>query len=99
MANPLSERLAELWSPRCGTAARQIDEPEERQDFTAAADRLEAVGPGHRRLARTSSMADSVYWIERSSGRSRLRITLAAAPIDVGPSSASTSSTRCPRWS
>ena len=30
-------------------------------------------------------MPDSVYWIERSFSRSRLRITLSAAPIDVGP--------------
>ena len=30
-------------------------------------------------------MPDSVYWIDRSLSRSRMRITLSAAPIDVGP--------------
>ena len=46
---------------------------------------------GWRRLPRASTtgwasrLPDSVYWIDRGFSRSRLRITLAAAPIDVGP--------------
>ena len=95
MANPLSEGLASS-SPRCGRDAKQIDEPEERQDFTAAANRLEALGRGHRRLARRSS------WPTRSIGSTGLqpqppRITLGRRADRRGPrSSASTCSPKVP---
>jgi ATP-dependent DNA helicase DinG len=81
--NLLSERLQQL----VGTLrkhGKQIESPEERQDFTAAAGRLEAIA---REIDGWlgQEMADAVYWIERSFSRSRPRIELAAAPIDVGP--------------
>lgn len=63
---------------------QQIDEPAERQDFTAAANRLEAIAQGIDEWL-DQQAADSVYWIDRGRSRSRLRVTLAAAPIDVGP--------------
>ena len=84
VANPLSEGLRKLVATL--RAARQADRssPSERQDFTAAANRLDALAEGIDDWL-GQQMADSVYWIERSFSRSRLRITLAAAPIDVGP--------------
>ncbi|MCE5267396.1 MAG: helicase [Planctomycetaceae bacterium] len=83
VANPLSEKLAHLVAT-LRRQAKLFDEPEERQDFNAAANRLDALGQGIEQW-RTQSISDSVYWAEHSAGRSRQRVTLAAAPIDVGP--------------
>jgi ATP-dependent DNA helicase DinG len=81
--NPLSEGLKML----AGTVrrdAKDIKKPEEKQDLTAAAERLTALAGGldiwHRQ-----QMEGAVYWVESTSGRRGRRITLAAAPIDVGP--------------
>ncbi|MEN6450094.1 MAG: helicase, partial [Thermoguttaceae bacterium] len=83
VANPLSEKMARLVAT-LRREAKEIEKPEERQDFHAAANRLETIGLGIEDW-RTQSLADSVYWIEQSGGRSRQRITLSAAPVDVGP--------------
>jgi ATP-dependent DNA helicase DinG len=83
LPNPLSPGLRKLVAT-LRQEARQIDAAEERQDFTAAAARLEGIAQGIDDWLGQAA-ADSVYWIERTSGRSRLRVTLAAAPIDVGP--------------
>ena len=83
VANPLGERLKKL----VGTVrqhAKEIDEPAERQDFTAAANRLESLAQGIDDWL-GQRMEESVYWIDGGFSRNRLRITLAAAPIDVGP--------------
>lgn len=80
--NPLSPGLRQL----VGTLrheAKQLEKPEERQDFTAAANRLAAIGEGIDAWLGQTAEA-SVHWVDRSYGRSRLRVTLAAAPIDVG---------------
>jgi len=81
--NPLSEGLKQL----AGTVRRdreKVKKPEEKQDLTAAAERLTALAGGldawHRQ-----QMEGAVYWVESTSGRRGRRITLAAAPIDVGP--------------
>ena len=83
VANPLGERLKRLVAT-LRQHGEQIERLEERQDFTAAANRLEAIAQGIDDWL-GQQMADSVYWIDRGFSRSRLRITLAAAPIDVGP--------------
>jgi ATP-dependent DNA helicase DinG len=83
VANPLSEHLRKLIAT-LRHEARQIDVPEQRQDFTAAAARLEGIAQGIDDWI-AQKLADSVYWVDRGFSRSRLRITLAAAPIDVGP--------------
>jgi ATP-dependent DNA helicase DinG len=58
---------------------------EEKQDFTSAADRL-AVLATEIEAWRKQQMADSVYWIERTTTRrGRPKLALAAAPIDIGP--------------
>jgi ATP-dependent DNA helicase DinG len=64
--------------------AKKLDSPEDRQDLSAAAARLEGIAKGIEDWL-DQSATDSVYWIERSAGRSRLRVTLSAAPIDIGP--------------
>ncbi len=57
----------------------------ERQDLLSAADRLEGVA-GQLEAWRTQDAKDTVYWADSSrSRRGRLRLTLAAAPLDVGP--------------
>jgi ATP-dependent DNA helicase DinG len=83
VSNPLTEKLRHLVAT-LRQEAKNLDKPEERQDFTSAANRLEALGQAIEDW-RTQSIPDSVYWIERTSGRNRTRIELCAAPIDVGP--------------
>jgi len=83
VANPLSESLAGLGA-QVRRAARAIDNPEERQDLTAASDRLGALAEGVEHW-RAQRLDDAVYWIEVSRRRRWRRVTLAAAPIDVGP--------------
>jgi len=83
VANPLSAGLSKL-ARMIRQEADEIQDPSERQDFVAAAGRLSA-------LAReiedwlAQRLPDSVYWIETAWRRHRRRVTLAAAPVDVGP--------------
>jgi ATP-dependent DNA helicase DinG len=60
-----------------------LQEPEERQDFIAAHDRLQALA-GQVEEWRKQSLDANVYWVEATRGR-RSRTLLAAAPVDVGP--------------
>jgi ATP-dependent DNA helicase DinG len=81
--NPLSEGLKKLG----GLIRREqtkLKKPEERQDLAAAANRLEALAEAVENW-RSQQEKDSVYWVEVTRGRHRQRVTLAAAPIDVGP--------------
>jgi ATP-dependent DNA helicase DinG len=64
--------------------AKQIQSPEERQDFTAAANRLDTLAHAIADWL-DQAMEATVYWVDQGFSRSRLRLTLAAAPIDVGP--------------
>ena len=83
VSNPLGERLRKLVAS-LRRHANDIEQPEQRMDFIAAAGRLDALCRGISDWL-GQDIPDSVYWIERGGGRGRLRITLAAAPIDVGP--------------
>ncbi len=83
VANPVSEKLQKLVAT-LRRHAKDIESAEQRQDFIAAANRLESLARGIDDWL-GQRIPDSVYWIDRSMSRSRLRITLAAAPIDVGP--------------
>ncbi len=83
MPNPLSEGLANL-ARAVREVADGIDAPEERQDFLAARDRLKGLAELVEDW-RSQRVPDAVYWVERSYYRRRLRVKLAAAPIDVGP--------------
>ncbi len=83
VSNPLGERLRKLVAS-LRRHANDIEQPEQRMDFTAAAGRLDVLCRGISDWL-GQDIPDSVYWIDRGGGRGRLRITLAAAPIDVGP--------------
>jgi ATP-dependent DNA helicase DinG len=83
VANPLSESLDKL-SGMVRRQGEKINEPAQRQDFTAAANRLEALAQEIEEW-RCQQLPDAVYWVEQSVSRGRQRVTLAAAPIDVGP--------------
>lgn len=81
--NQLSPALASLSSAvkQAGTKLKD----EERQDFIAAAGRLATLS-GDLENWRTQAQGDTVYWIDVTrSRRGQKRITLAAAPLDVGP--------------
>ena len=59
-----------------------VDAVDEKQDLTAAGDRLQALA-GDVDAWCKQSLADGVYWIETTQGR-RPRTILNAAPLDVG---------------
>ena len=78
--SPALDKLSKLVRTH-GDSLRE----EEKQDFTSAADRLRSLAD-EIEAWRKQSMADSVYWIERSfTRRGRPKLALAASPIDVGP--------------
>jgi ATP-dependent DNA helicase DinG len=64
--------------------AKDLKKPEEKQDLTAAANRLAGMAMEIDDWLK-QSMADAVYWAESAMSRRFRRITLAAAPIDIGP--------------
>ena len=82
--NKLSPELVEL-ARGVKQAAGAIREETEKQDFVAAHDRLLGLA-GELNLWHGQQLAGAVYWIESSwNRRGTPRLTLAAAPIDVGP--------------
>jgi len=80
---PVERKVAKTGRHACAAHAIEIESAEQRQDFIAAANRLESLAKGHRRLA---GPADSrVGLLDRSNLQpSRPRITLEAAPIVRG---------------
>lgn len=82
--NPLSPALAKL-ARMVKAHGEEIQDEAERQDFTSASERLMALA-GEIEQWRTQKIPDAAYWVEAGwSRRSHPRITLAAAPINVGP--------------
>ncbi len=81
--NPLSEGLEKL-AKMTRQAGEKLTSGEQRQDFTSAAARLEALA-GQIQNWLSQQLPESVYWVDKSFSRRWRRITLAAAPIDVGP--------------
>jgi ATP-dependent DNA helicase DinG len=83
-SNPLTEALASLGR-QVKQIGKEIKPEEKRQDFTAAANRLESLA-GQTFAWCEQRNAGSVYWAESSWTRGgRPRLKLAAAPVDVGP--------------
>jgi ATP-dependent DNA helicase DinG len=83
VANSLSEPLESL-AVRVKAFGQALKEESERKDFDAAHDRLMSLS-GSLKEWNKQLLAEAVYWIERETTRGRNeRITLAAAPIDVG---------------
>lgn len=84
--------VANRLSGELQTLARQVkqagdaqEEETERQDFIAAADRLTALA-GELTTWHRHQLEAAVYWMESyQSRRGQPRLTLSAAPLDVGP--------------
>ncbi|MEX2315708.1 MAG: helicase C-terminal domain-containing protein [Pirellulales bacterium] len=84
VANRLSDELQQL-AQQVKTAGKKLTDETEQQDFIAAHDRLVALA-GEIEVWRSQAQAGTVYWLETyESRRGRPRVTLAAAPIDIGP--------------
>ncbi|NIP86857.1 MAG: helicase, partial [Planctomycetales bacterium] len=82
--NPLSPQLEQL-AGEVRQAGQGMEDEVQRQDFTAAADRLQALAGRIDHWCR-QQLSDVVYWIEASTTRRGMRrIHLEAAPLDVGP--------------
>jgi ATP-dependent DNA helicase DinG len=65
--------------------SKSINNEAQRQELFSAQERLLGLA-GEIEAWRTQQVPESVYWVQgRQSRRGRLSITLAAAPIDVGP--------------
>jgi len=81
--NRLSEGLDTL-ATLVRRKGEDVKQAEQRQDLLAAANRLDVLAGGIEAW-RTQEDQGLVYWIESVLNRRRRRVTLAAAPIDVGP--------------
>ncbi len=64
--------------------AKAIEKPEDRIELTAAEERCRSLADQVSSWIRQSA-EDAVYWVEVEQ-KTRLRVRLAAAPLDVGPS-------------
>lgn len=80
--NPLSESLDVLAS-NILRKSEEMNEAEQRQDLTAAAQRLVALSNEIEHW-RKQTVDDAVYWIDAVWGRRKRRLELSAAPIHVG---------------
>ncbi len=84
VANLLSAELESL-ARQLKIAGRKLSEESEQQDFLAAHDRLMGLA-GEIEMWRMQAQAGAVYWVESQySRRGTPRLTLSAAPVDIGP--------------
>jgi ATP-dependent DNA helicase DinG len=84
VSNHLSPEL-ELLARQVKLAGKKLSEESEQQDFNAAHDRLMVLA-GELETWRVQTQKGTVYWSESYQGRRGTpRLTLAAAPIDIGP--------------
>ena len=82
LGDTLGEALRKL-ATAIGDAAEEIEEDEERIELTSAGYRCSALAAGLSSWL-AQDAADSVYWVDVEQ-TSRRRVTLACAPLDVGP--------------
>jgi ATP-dependent DNA helicase DinG len=83
-SNTFAEQLYYLGETIVARAAGLSDEST-RQDLSSAGNRLKALGGDIRSWLRQVSQ-DAVYWVEQNSGRrGNPRISMHAAPLDIGP--------------
>ena len=84
VANHLSPEL-DVLAKQLKAAGKKLSEESEQQDFIAAHDRLMALA-GELEAWRTQVQKGTVYWLEAYEGRRGMpRLTLAAAPVEIGP--------------
>lgn len=82
--NALSEGLMKL-AGCVKDVVKEVTKAEDRQDFVAAAARVGVLAETIEDWCR-QRLSDTVYWVEAAQRRRRRRVTLSAAPVDVGPS-------------
>jgi ATP-dependent DNA helicase DinG len=80
--NGLSEELLKVAS-QLDSIAKDQEKEEEEIEWLAAANRCKALA-GAVKDWLAQALPDQVYWVEKSGGRTP-RVTLACAPIEVGP--------------
>jgi ATP-dependent DNA helicase DinG len=83
LPDSLSEELRKLASA-IDEGVDAIEEEEQRVELIAASERCEALANSLTSWLE-QDVADSVYWIELDWGAQKKRITLACAPLDIGP--------------
>ena len=82
--NPLTPSLVRL-AQEVRSDADRFDSDTERQDFLSAFERLSGLA-GEIEKWRKQDIPDAVYWVDTGwTRRNHPRVTLAGAPIDVGP--------------
>ncbi len=81
--NPLSPALRRL-SHMIRRHANQIEKEEDRQDLVSAQDRLVSLADGIDQWQH-QHLEGNVYWTEAKWRRTSPRVSLVAAPVDVGP--------------
>ncbi len=80
----LAEQL-QILARQVKGAGNRIEEESDRQDFISAHDRLLALA-GEIEAWRMQTAPSTVYWLDRYEGsRGRPRMSLIAAPLEVGP--------------
>ncbi len=82
VGDPLSEELRKL-STAIERESEDIEAEEQRIELTSAAERCEAMAGGLSSWMAQQDGEESVYWIELE--RPKKRVTLARAPMEVGP--------------
>jgi ATP-dependent DNA helicase DinG len=83
LPDTLGEELRKLASA-IDEGVEQIEEAEQRVELIAASERCEVLANSLSSWLE-QDVPDSVYWIEQDGGDQRRRITLACAPLDIGP--------------
>jgi ATP-dependent DNA helicase DinG len=84
VANKLSSEL-QLLAQQIKAAGKKLSEESEQQDFISAHDRLMGLA-GEIEAWRAQAQRGAVYWVESSRSRRGFpRMTLSAAPVDIGP--------------
>ena len=81
--NSVTDALSKLSSQLMDEATKQVADTD-KQDFTAAANRLESIAMEIDQWL-SQELENGVHWIEtQASRRGRTRVMLQAAPVDVG---------------
>ena len=79
----LGEELRKLASA-IDEGVEGIEEEEQRVELIASSERCEALANSISSWLE-QDVADSVYWIDQDSNSQRRKVTLACAPLDIGP--------------
>ncbi|CAN5767773.1 helicase C-terminal domain-containing protein [soil metagenome] len=84
LADTLGPELRKLASAIGAEAEQLEDEEEQRIELTASQERCDALADSLERWIKQKE-SEAVHWIDLDSQSARRRVTLASAPLDVGP--------------